>query len=186
LRELLLRPKRLDSPFHACAMIRMKALRDVGLYYDAASGWYADVELTFRLLARFDFVYLREVLYSFREREQGHVLSRRIWETFDELEQIHLGAIGRSFDTKDARRSIALSALQDKLWWNRRNALVAIAAAGDEAQFAHGLRRFRAAGAPRGARMLGAGLARFAFGRAVFMHLARMVRSIKRRATRRS
>lgn len=186
LRELLLRPKRLDSPFHACAMIRMKAFRDVGLYYDTRSGWYADVELTFRLLARFDFVYLREVLYSFREREQGHVLSRRIWETFDELEEIHAGAIRRAFDTGDPRSSTALASLRHKLWFNRRNALVSIAAAGDEAQLVNGLRRFRSDGAPRGARLLGYGLARFAFGRAVFMRLARVARSIKRRATHRS
>ena len=138
LRELLLRPNRLDSPFHACAMIRISAWRRVGLHYDIVSGWYADVELTFRLMARHDFVYLREVLLTFREREPGHMLGKKIWQTFDIMEAIHGGAIKRVFPRTDVRRIVAVKCLNDKLGSSRRKTLLVLAATGDTAQMDQG------------------------------------------------
>jgi glycosyltransferase involved in cell wall biosynthesis len=155
LRELLLRPERLDSPFHACAMIRMSAWKQVGLHYDIVSGWYADVELTFRLLAKHDFVYLREVLFTFREREQGHVLGKRTWQTYATMETIHAAAIERVFPATDPRRAVAVNALRHKLGVNRRRALLGLATVGDETQVEQGWHYLRNPAAPLWAKFLG-------------------------------
>ena len=155
LRELLLRPERLDSPFHACAMIRMAAWRKVGLHYDIASGWYADVELTFRLLTMHDFIYLREVMFTFREREQGHVLGKKIWQTYAIMETIHAAAIERVFPATDPRRVVAVKALGHKLGLSRRRALLGLATFGDKTQVRQGWNYFREPAAPFWARFLG-------------------------------
>lgn len=155
LRELLLRPERLDSPFHACAMIRMAAWRTVGLHYDIASGWYADVELTFRLLARHDFIYLRELLFTFREREQEHVLGKRIWQTYAIMETIHASAIERVFSAADPRRAAAVKVLRHKLGRSRCRALLSLASVGDKIQVRQGWHYFRDPAAPFWARLFG-------------------------------
>ncbi len=180
LRELLLRPDRLDSPFHACAMIRMSAWKQVGLHYDIVSGWYADVELTFRLMAGHDFVYLREVLFTFREREQGHVLGKRTWQTYATMETIHAAAIERVFPATDPRRAVAVNALRHKLGLNRRRALLTLAATGDSAQMEQGVDCLRASDGPLWARIL-APILSTAYTRYIFLAVIRALYRFKRR-----
>jgi len=180
LRELLLRPERLDSPFHACAMIRMAAWRQVGLHYDIISGWYADVELTFRLLAMHDYVYLREVLFTFREREQGHILGKRTWQTYATMETIHAAAIQRVFPATDPRRAVAVNGLRHKLGRSRCKALLALAATGDIPQMQQGVHYLRASDGPLWAKIVALILAT-AFTRFFFLVVIRSVYRFKRK-----
>jgi len=78
------------SPFHACSMIRRSALESVGMHYDPSLGLYSDGDLWLRLLARYDFAYIPEVLFQFREREQGHFLSNREFHILDVMRRIYL------------------------------------------------------------------------------------------------
>jgi glycosyltransferase involved in cell wall biosynthesis len=181
LRQLLERPLRLDSPFHACAMIRRSALEAVGAHYDVASGWYADVELTFRLLAQFDFVYLREVLFRFRERESGHVLDRRLWRTLEEMDYIHAGAIGRAFANDPEGRRRAAEGLARKIRHHRRKALLSCAAAGDRNQLTTGARTFAAPGSSWASRCVGRALLASGAAATVLIFAARVLRATKRR-----
>lgn len=79
------------SPFHACSMVRTSALDAVGRSFDVRYGLYADLDLWLRLLQKYDFCYLNDVLFKFREREKvGHFLDGRAAEVFQSLRHIFL------------------------------------------------------------------------------------------------
>lgn len=75
--EMLTAARGMNSIFHACSMVRRSAYTAVGNLYDPRFGLYADVNLWLRLLNQFNFVYLPEVLLTFREREANHYLDRK-------------------------------------------------------------------------------------------------------------
>lgn len=95
--EILLNKKSFSSIFHACCMVRRSAYEAVGKYYKNEFGLYADTDLWFRLLAQFDFVYLREVLFKFRTREKGHFLSGRELEILSWNADINLENLNAFF-----------------------------------------------------------------------------------------
>jgi glycosyltransferase involved in cell wall biosynthesis len=98
------------SPFHACSMVRMNALRAVGPTYDPSFGLHADVDLWFRLLARFDFVFLPEVLLRLRERPwKGHILESREFEINDVMRALFRCQADRFFEKDAPRRNAFLS-----------------------------------------------------------------------------
>ncbi len=77
-RAMLLQPNSFSSQIHACCLVRRSAYDAVGKYYDAKFGFYSDIDLWLRLLARYDFVYLRYEWMWFRMREAvGHVMNKR-------------------------------------------------------------------------------------------------------------
>jgi glycosyltransferase involved in cell wall biosynthesis len=78
--DILSHPFDFSSPIHACCMVRKSAYEKVGKYYDEKFGWYCDVDLWFRLLIEYNFVYLNEVLFTFTGRERNHLLSKKTWE----------------------------------------------------------------------------------------------------------
>lgn len=87
---MLLDERNFSSIFHACSMVRKSAYEAVGKTYDTAFGLYADIDLWLRLLHKFDFVYLKEVLFKFRTREaQGHFLSGRDFDVLNWVYLIH-------------------------------------------------------------------------------------------------
>lgn len=76
--------EKFSSIFHACSMCRRSALEEVGMYYDTTFNLYADTDLWLRLISKFDFIYLHEVLMTFRTRESnGHFLNKRQFEILD-------------------------------------------------------------------------------------------------------
>jgi len=88
--KILLDEKKFSSIFHACSMVRNSAYEAVGKMYDPAFGLYADVDLWLRLLNKFDFIYLKEVLFKFRTREvSGHFLSGRDFDVVNWVYLIH-------------------------------------------------------------------------------------------------
>lgn len=87
---MLLNEKNFSSIFHACSMVRRAAYEAIGKIYDTTFGLYADIDLWLRLLNKFDFVYLKEVLFKFRTREtQGHFLSGRDFDVLNWVYLIH-------------------------------------------------------------------------------------------------
>jgi glycosyltransferase involved in cell wall biosynthesis len=113
-KQWLLQPTRTDSQFHACCMVRRSAYEAVGMYYDPAFGWYADLDLWLRLLPRFGFVYLNEILYTFRTREANHALSNNFWLNYHWVFGIYEANIKRIFASDPAQLRQALGYLQAK------------------------------------------------------------------------
>jgi len=88
---VLLNADGFSSPYHACSMVRRTALVAVGPGYEPGFGLYSDADLWLRLLRRFDFVYLKDVLFRFRERERsGHFMSHREFDILDTMRDIYL------------------------------------------------------------------------------------------------
>jgi glycosyltransferase involved in cell wall biosynthesis len=87
--QLLLKEHEFSSPLHACCMVRKSAYEEVGKYYDEKYGWYCDLDLWLRLLIKFDFIYLKEVLFIFTEREKNHLLSKKSWIVNEWMYQTH-------------------------------------------------------------------------------------------------
>lgn len=112
--QWLLQPTRTDSQFHACCMVRRTAYEAVGMHYDPAFGWYADLDLWLRLLFKFDFLYLDEILYTFRTREANHALSNNYWLNYYWVFGIYEANIKRIFANDPARLHQALGFLQAK------------------------------------------------------------------------
>jgi glycosyltransferase involved in cell wall biosynthesis len=59
-----------NSPIHACCMVRAEAYNRIGRNYSSDFGFYADIDVWLRLLASFDFIYVKRVLITFRTREK--------------------------------------------------------------------------------------------------------------------
>jgi glycosyltransferase involved in cell wall biosynthesis len=98
--KLLTQPKNFSSPIHACCMVRKYAYDKVGNYYDEKYGWYCDVDLWFRLLNQFDFIYLKEILFTFTGRELNHLLSKKAWEIDEWVYEIHRKHLPAFFENK--------------------------------------------------------------------------------------
>jgi glycosyltransferase involved in cell wall biosynthesis len=110
--EVLLSPGGFSSPFHACSMVRRSALLAVGPSYEPDYGLYADADLWLRLLRRFDFVYLPEVLFRFRERERnGHFMSNREFDILDTMRDIYLKNGAAYFERDKAAMDLFLTRL---------------------------------------------------------------------------
>lgn len=96
-KDILENRKNFSSPFHACSMVRKKAYDRVGKY-NLDYGLYADVDMWLRLLFEFDFLYLDEVLITFREREtSGHFLSDKQFKILEWKYQINKANISRYY-----------------------------------------------------------------------------------------
>lgn len=95
-----------SSMFHACCMIRRSAFEAVGYYYERSFGLYTDIDLWFRLLQRYDFIYLREVLFKFREREAGgkHFLSGRELDILANLSRIFYANSERFYKSNTSKK----------------------------------------------------------------------------------
>jgi glycosyltransferase involved in cell wall biosynthesis len=88
--EMLRKVHSFGSTFHACSMVRVSALDRVGRYYNADYGLHADVDLWLRLLRCFDFCYLKEVLFLFRERGADHFLHGKDAEVLNRMRHMFL------------------------------------------------------------------------------------------------
>lgn len=110
----LLHPIGTDSQIHACCMVRRSAYEKVGMYYDEKFGWYADVDLWLRLLKDFDFVYIKEVLFTFRGREANHSLSNNAWLSYKWVYSIYEKNIQNLFYHDIVNQKKALKYLKNK------------------------------------------------------------------------
>jgi glycosyltransferase involved in cell wall biosynthesis len=88
--EMLRKVRSFASTFHACSMVRASALEKVGRYYEVQYGLHADVDLWLRLLRHFDFCYLKEVLFLFRERGAGHFLHGKDADVLNRMRHMFL------------------------------------------------------------------------------------------------
>jgi glycosyltransferase involved in cell wall biosynthesis len=96
--QLLNDPDGFSSIFHACCMVRRTDHQIAGWFYDNSFGLYADVDLWLRLLQKSDFIYLKEVLFKFRAREEnGHFLNDKEFEILEWTYQIHVANIKRYY-----------------------------------------------------------------------------------------
>lgn len=86
LRRLLTRT---DCPFSVTTVIRRSAAAGLEPLFDTKYWWYADQYLWLRLAATSDFGYVAKPLLRFRQREAGHYLSERFWESMLCLDRIH-------------------------------------------------------------------------------------------------
>jgi glycosyltransferase involved in cell wall biosynthesis len=94
-----------NSVFHACSMVRREALERVGMFYDDQYGLYSDTDLWLRLLRVCEFLYINEVLLTFRERERrGHFLEGKGYQVVSALLSIHETSIGRYFPSDKVKR----------------------------------------------------------------------------------
>lgn len=59
-----------NSQIHACCMVRTAAYNQIGRNYSPDFGFYSDIDVWLRLLASFDFIYVKKVLITFRTREK--------------------------------------------------------------------------------------------------------------------
>jgi glycosyltransferase involved in cell wall biosynthesis len=99
-KKILLNPQDFSSPIHACCMVRKSAYEKVGKYYDEKFGWYTDIDLWLRLLIEYDFIYLKEVLFTFTGREKNHILSTKAFDVINWMYLIHLKHISFFFSDK--------------------------------------------------------------------------------------
>lgn len=127
---LLLKSPSFSSPIHACCMVRSSAYKKVGKYYDPKFGWYTDVDLWFRLLKDFNFIYLPEVLFVFTGREQNHLLSKKVWQVSKWQHDIFATNTERFF-TGEPKKDTALKRISSKIKKNNLLNLCAVLAGND-------------------------------------------------------
>ena len=77
--KLLMQEDSFSSPIHACCMVRKSVYEEVGKYFDANFGFYSDLDLWLRIMIKYDFIFIKEVLFTFTEREKNHLLSKKSW-----------------------------------------------------------------------------------------------------------
>lgn len=95
--EIFSNRKSFALDFHACSMVRMSAMDEVGKFYNRKYGFYSDVELWLRLLQKFNFIYLQEPLLKFTSREADHLLNGKEISTINNLYSIHFDKIAEIF-----------------------------------------------------------------------------------------
>jgi glycosyltransferase involved in cell wall biosynthesis len=74
--EYLNRKFDFSSPFHASCMYSMKKLEQVNRIYNIEDNFFADLDLTFRIILNNKFVYINEPLIGLAKREVNHVLNK--------------------------------------------------------------------------------------------------------------
>jgi len=84
-KSILRENQNLSFPLHACCMIRRASFERVGLSYEPRCGWYADIDLSFRLLRLGAFAAIADELMRFRTRDPQHVLTRDFRLTYNTL-----------------------------------------------------------------------------------------------------
>jgi glycosyltransferase involved in cell wall biosynthesis len=72
-------------PIHACCMIRRRSFERVGFFYRPGAGWYADIDLSLRLLHLGPFAHIDTELFKFRVRDPDHALARDFSLTYNTL-----------------------------------------------------------------------------------------------------
>jgi len=100
LQKTFLQVNSFQSKFHACSMVRMTAMHQVGNKYHEKYGFYSDVELWLRLLYNFNFIYIDEVLIQFTVREADHKINGNEVKIFNSLYEIHIDKIHEFFPQK--------------------------------------------------------------------------------------
>lgn len=113
--KTLTQDKNFSSIFHACCMVRNSAYESVGKYYDDKFGFYSDVDLWLRLLYHYDFIYLKEVLFTFRTREsEGHIMSNNEFKILAWLYNINKKHAHTYFEGKESKKSRILEKIEIK------------------------------------------------------------------------
>ena len=112
--QLLLNKTGFSSPIHACCMVRNSAYEKVGKYYNEKFGFNSDVDLWFRLLNYFNFIYLPEILFVFTGREENHLQKKNVWQITKWQHDIYLTNIEHFFEN-DSNKSIAIKKITKKI-----------------------------------------------------------------------
>jgi glycosyltransferase involved in cell wall biosynthesis len=111
-REILARGPLAGFPVHACCMVRRSAFEKAGFHFDVRAGWYADVDLTLRLLQLGPFAYLDRELYRFRTRDPNHPLTQSFQFTYFTLFDIYERHTLACFANRATDRAKLLGELQ--------------------------------------------------------------------------
>jgi glycosyltransferase involved in cell wall biosynthesis len=69
------------SPVYLDTLIRKSKLLKEEVWFDTQYWWYADIDLWIRLSAKGKVAYVNESVLLIREREQGHYLEEKIWQS---------------------------------------------------------------------------------------------------------
>lgn len=113
--KMLLNKESFSSKIHACCMVRAEAYNTVGRFYDKNFGFYSDIDLWLRLMKKYDFVYLPEVLLTFRTREvNGHIMSDRQFEILKWLRSLFHKHIDLIFSSDPIRQQEAHAITESK------------------------------------------------------------------------
>ena len=112
--DYLLEDSKISYMFHASCMFRIDSLEKIGKYYDPRYGIFSDVDLSLRLLAKFNFCYLKEILVTARTREKGHFLEYRDWEMANWIFDIQRRNIDLFFSEDGDKHKFALKVLKKK------------------------------------------------------------------------
>lgn len=133
--KILRESRNLSFPLHACCMIRRTSFERAGYCYRTKAGWYADIDLSFRLLNLGSFAAIDKELFRFRTRDAGHVLTNDFRLTYNTLFEIFEEHTGIFFARDASEKEMRLRLLRGERRRFLSRALQHALAHGDLARF---------------------------------------------------
>jgi glycosyltransferase involved in cell wall biosynthesis len=112
--KILRASRNLSFPLHACCMIRRASFEQAGYCYRTKAGWYADIDLSFRLLNLGSFAAIGQELFRFRTRNAGHMLTNDFRLTYNTLFEIFEEHTAIFFARDASEKEMRLLLLRDE------------------------------------------------------------------------